>query len=101
MNDDSAPRSDLANLLNGHADTSALLSRAGRDPDELVTKFVMEDVAAALLDAVNRGDLAADRAVLLLRHADASKLGDLICDVSHWPEAFVDYLDATVARVGN
>lgn len=96
MSDDGQTTPDLADLLAGHPDTMSLLAAAGRDPDELVTKFVMEDVAAALLDAVNSGSLDPGRALLLLRQADARKLGDVICDVSHWPEAFVDYLEATV-----
>jgi hypothetical protein len=74
---------DPADLPEGYD----LCVEAAVDPDTQLTRFTLVDYAAALIGA----EWDRDRIIAALQNVDPSKLGDLICIVSHWDEAFVDY----------
>jgi hypothetical protein len=58
---------------------------AGRDPDEEVAQFVLNDYAAALLEAGIPEDI-----VEALRRASVPFLRDSLLGASRWTEIFVD-----------
>jgi hypothetical protein len=62
---------------------------SGVDPDTVITKFVMEDFAAALEDA----GWAEDRIVEALKKTRPEKLEDAFCEASGWPGIFETYAD--------
>jgi len=69
-------------------DARALCLKAGRDPDEVITKYVMEDLAAVLIDGA---DIEPERIVAILRQADTKTLGEAVS--TGWAQVFQDYAD--------
>lgn len=69
-------------------DARALCLKAGRDPDEVITKYVMEDLAAVLIDGA---DIGPERIVAILRKADTKTLGEAVS--TEWLQVFEDYAD--------
>lgn len=61
-----------------------LCRKAGRDPDELITKFILLDFAATLVEM----DITDEQRIRILSSIDCSELGDQLCTVSHWDEIF-------------
>jgi hypothetical protein len=66
----------------------ALCRKAGRDPDEEITRFVLEDYAAALLDDGERDE---EEVVGLVREADIRRLADALLEGSGWSDIFDAY----------
>lgn len=66
---------------------TTIWQRSGVDPDAVITKFVMEDFAAALEDA----GWSEKRIVEALKKAQRDELQDALCEASGWPEIFVTY----------
>jgi hypothetical protein len=63
--------------------------KSGVDPDATITKFVMEDFAAALIDA----EWAEERIVEALKKTRPKNLADALAEGSRWTEIFECYAD--------
>jgi hypothetical protein len=66
------------------ADPEELCQAAGRTPDELLTKFVMSDVACALINC----GWSRKRIITALKQADTRRYGDALCEASGWTDIF-------------
>ena len=71
-------------------DPEELCEKAHREPDEIITKFVLEDYASALIQA----GIDEDAIVRELETVDLYELGDSLCDASHWSEIFEAHYEA-------
>ena len=65
--------------------------QAGRDPDEEITRFVLEDYAAALLDGGERDEEDVEDVVRLVREADIRRLSNALLEGSGWSDIFHAY----------
>jgi hypothetical protein len=71
-------------------DPLVLCQMAGRDPNEEITRFVLEDFAMTLGHLISSGDMTVERAVVMLGVVDPGSLADALCGASHWDEIFAD-----------
>ena len=62
---------------------SQLCALAGVDPGEIICKFVIEDVAAALLEDQR---LTINQIIEGLQLANYVRIGDSLVEASHWDE---------------
>lgn len=68
-----------------------LCERAGVDPDEKITQFVLLDFAATLVDA----GWSSERVINALKTTSTDRLADALLEASGWPDIF-----ETVAQEG-
>ena len=80
-------------FLADEQDTSArvLCELGGRDAEEEITRFVMEDYAGCLVNLVADEQITMGEAIAHLRGVNESRIGDVLCDASHWTEVFADF----------
>jgi hypothetical protein len=69
-------------------DILKLLKEAGRDPDESIAKFTLEDYASALVDS---GNLSREEIVGVLKTVNVNSLANAFLEASGWTQIFEDY----------
>jgi hypothetical protein len=76
-------------------DAAELCRLAGRDPDEKLTIFTMQDFAGV----VAAMGVTQEEAVKMVARVDATSLGDSICDASGWSDILETRADMELEEV--
>lgn len=75
-------------------DAADLCVEAGVDPDLHITKFVMQDYAACIIEEMEEGNLTKEQALELLKIANPAKLANQLLELSHWVDIWRIGMDA-------